>query len=154
MVVSSNISVSDLVEFLIKAFAVIDKWDDYVQEVFAIFTFPMIEFKSRFVWFWCSICLNFQWRTVCRVNLATSLFTFLVIICQRHLIVYLAVLNMIATFVVTEIWPVWFKSQFEGVTNEIVEHTILPKLYQSRILDFSELSVNNYWDRLCLPMSN
>ena len=91
MVVSSNISVSHLVEFLIEAFAVIDKWDDYFQEVFAIFTFPMIGFKSRFVLFWCSICLNFQWRTVCRVNLATSLFT-LVTICQRHLIVYPAMI--------------------------------------------------------------
>ena len=49
MVVSSNISVSDLVEFLIEAFAVIDKGDNYVQEVFTIFTFPIIEFKSRYV---------------------------------------------------------------------------------------------------------
>ena len=93
MVVSSNISVSDLVEFLTKAFAVIDKWDDSVQDVFVIFTFPILEFESWFIWFWCRVCLNFQWRTVCQVNSVTSLFTFLVIICQRHIIVYLAVLN-------------------------------------------------------------
>ena len=133
MVVSSNISVSNLVESLNKAFAVNDKWDDCIQEVFAIFTFPIIEFESWFVWFWCRVCLNFQWRTICQVNLATSLFTFLVIICQRHLIVYLAVLNMIATFVVTEMWPVWFKSHCrswgEGrccrITQFLLSHTNL-----------------------------
>ena len=107
MVVSSNISVSDLVESLNKAFAVIDKWDDCIQEVFAIFTFPIIEFESWFVWFWCRVCLNFQWRTICQVNLATSLFT-LVTICQRHLIVYPAIIllgntrDILQLYVVTE----------------------------------------------------
>ena len=91
MVVSSNISVSDLVESLNKAFAVIDKWDDCIQEEFAIFTFSIIEFESWFVWFWCRVCLNFQRRTICQVNLATPLFT-LVTICQRHLIVYPAMI--------------------------------------------------------------
>ena len=42
MVVSSNISVSDLVESLTEAFAVDDKWDNCVQEEFEIFTFSIV----------------------------------------------------------------------------------------------------------------